>query len=75
MIMYALTWEEIQIGLQTEHVFEANNYQKLEKFEFNMSDLTVKRTELITGMNIEFPILNQHYYGHKSRYLYLSCRT
>jgi len=39
-----------------------------------MTDSTVKRTTLVEGMNIEFPILNQHYYGHKSRYLYLSCR-
>lgn len=74
VIMYALTWEEIQIGLQTEHVFGENDYQKLEKFVFNMSDLSVKRTVLIEGMNIEFPIINQHYYGHKSRYLYMSCR-
>lgn len=74
VIMYALTWEEIQIGLQTEHIFEKDNYQKLEKFEFNMTDSTVKRTTLVEGMNIEFPILNQHYYGHKSRHLYLSCR-
>ena len=39
-----------------------------------MSTLAVKRTVLIEGMNIEFPILNQHYYAHKSRYLYMSCR-
>lgn len=40
-----------------------------------MDDLSVKRTVLIEGMNIEFPIINQHYHGYKSRYLYLSCRV
>ena len=34
----------------------------------------MKRTVLIDGMGLEFPNLNQHYYGHKSRFCYLACR-
>ena len=34
----------------------------------------MKRTVLIEGMGLEFPNLNQHYYGHKSRYCYLVSR-
>ena len=34
--------------------------------------MEVKRTELITDVNLEFPNLNQLYYGHKCRHLYLA---
>jgi carotenoid cleavage dioxygenase len=72
--LYAVVHEGIQIGLQAEHPLDKNHQQKLEKYVFNMTDLSVKKTTLLEGMYMEFPILNQHYYGHKSRYLYLACR-
>lgn len=36
-----------------------------------MTTLTMKRTVLLEDMGIEFPNLNQEYYGHKSRYCYM----
>lgn len=39
-----------------------------------MTTHTQKRTLLIDEMGLEFPNLNQDYYGHKSRYCYMVCR-
>lgn len=39
-----------------------------------MTTLATKRTVLIDNQAIEFPNLNQEYYGHKSRYCYMVIR-
>ena len=36
--------------------------------------MQVKRTLLISDFQLEFPNLNQYYYGHKARYMYLAWR-
>ena len=56
-------------------MYEASSEgNKFEKFEFNLSTLKVKRTVLFDDLQIEFPNLNQYYYGYKSRYCYLGYR-
>lgn len=74
VILYAVVHEGFQITLYTEHALTKDCLQKLEKYEFNMTTNEVKKTTLLKDMYLEFPNLNQHYYGHKSRYLYLPCR-
>lgn len=72
--LYAVVHEGIQIGLQAEHALDPDHKQKLDKYVFNMADGSFKKTTLLEGMYMEFPNINQHYYGHKSRYLYMACR-
>lgn len=72
--LYAVVHEGIQIGFKAEHPLDKEHKQKLDKYVFNMTDGSVKKTTLLKGMHMEFPNLNQHYYGYKSRYLYLAAR-
>lgn len=72
---YAVVWPDIDICLQyKEHFFKENEVQKFEKFEFNMTTLQTKRTVLLENIYMEFPNLNQEYYGYKCRYTYVACR-
>ena len=58
-MIYAVTMEDFNIGLQyKEHLFENNEQNIFEKIEFNLSTGGVKRTKLIEDMQIEFPNLN-----------------
>lgn len=76
MTTYCVTWPDIEISLQyKEHWFKENEYQKFEKFEFNLTTMETKRTVLLENMYMEFPNLNQEYYGYKCRYTYVAFRT
>ena len=37
--------------------------------------MAVKRTKLIEDLNLEFPNLNQDFYGRKCRYCYMAYRS
>lgn len=70
---FGVVWPDIVMEMQ-EHLFSPDKNPTFERFDLNLTTGEQKRTILIQDLYLEFPNINQHHYGYKSRFCYISYR-
>ena len=74
VILHGCVYDEMNFDMVTEYPDEVNTGDAiplLKRFEFDLSTKSVKITKPLEGVTVEFPMINQRYYGKNSRYCYL----
>lgn len=73
IILFGCAYTDISLGLLDEHPFGKLKYpNKLTKFVFNLETGQSDMKVVIDNVSTDFPVVDQHRVGYKTRYCYLT---